>query len=62
MVDRNAIIHRLMEYSEPPAYKWLKLWDTYSALSTNRLLEIQAGFRLAAKGIKRRADEKLQDR
>jgi hypothetical protein len=56
MVDRNAIIHRLMEYSDPEPWKWLKLWETYSALSTNRLKEIEGGFKLAEKGLKRRED------
>ena len=54
---KNILIHQLMEYSDPPAWKWMKLWETYEQLSMNRLLEIRAGFRLAAKGLKRRMEK-----
>ena len=51
---RNELIHKLMEYSDPPAWKWMKLWETYSEMSTNRLLDIKTGFKLAKKGLERR--------
>lgn len=53
MIDRNSLILELMEYSDPPAWKWMKLWKTYEEMSTNRLKDIRIGFKLALKGLEK---------
>jgi hypothetical protein len=54
-IDRSRLIQQLMDFSDDvPPWKWMKLWKTYSELSTNRLLEIRSGFRLAERGLNKR--------
>jgi len=57
LMDRNKLILELMDESDPPAWKWMKLWSTYEEMSTNRLMDIRQGFRLARKGLERRNAE-----
>jgi hypothetical protein len=54
MQEKKKLILQLMELSDPPAWKWFKLYATYEGMSIKRLKEIRGGFGLAEKGLKRR--------
>jgi hypothetical protein len=54
MQEKKKLVLQLMELSNPPAWKWFKLYETYDGMSIRRLKEIRGGFALAEKGLKRR--------
>ena len=61
MQEKKKLILQLMDLSDPPAWKWFKLYETYEGMSMKRLKEIKGGFGLAAKGLKRREQRRTEN-
>lgn len=58
---KKKLVLKLMELSDPPAWKWFKLYETYEGMSVKRLEEIKGGFGLAEKGLKRREQRRKEN-